>query len=116
MPLARICFQLHAFGEIELSRALESCYVDLEEHEPRLAALGITGPVMTSMSDAHVRGEGRAGMPDKVRDSQIFRAIRNSRATTHLLVTDGETEAPRVAKSYVQADTMSPKAVSVRTT
>jgi hypothetical protein len=27
-------------------------------------------PVMTSMSDAHVRGEGRAGMPDKARDSQ----------------------------------------------
>jgi hypothetical protein len=44
MPLARICFQLHAFGEIELSRAFESGYVDLEEHEPRLAALGITGP------------------------------------------------------------------------
>jgi hypothetical protein len=36
--------RLNAYGKIELSRAFEYGDVHLEEHEPRLAALGITGP------------------------------------------------------------------------
>ena len=63
--------------------------------------------------DAHVRGDG-AVIPDKARD-KLFRAIRNNRPT-NFRVADGNLEQHVVAQGDVQADTMSPRAVSTRTT
>ena len=53
-------------------------------------------------------------MPDKARD-KLFRAIRNNRPT-NFRVADGNPEHHVVAQGDVQADTMSPRAVSTRTT